>query len=1121
MVVTDYALTFQILQKNPKAQPGKGIARTIHMISNRTLRIVAVGLVVYFVIFIVRFEMNAGTIEGDGHSKKGGHDPHGFISNLLGHTFAGVTDSGRKGSEKKKVGHANGHVEKGNAKPPPTAGPRLHEHHQNNGLQDTKHKAESTQPPPQQHHATTAPKHHDQKSANSPQHAEHQHKQPDPSEPRRGAAHVPAGTLAPQENHHRLHSTQNASEDRRHHHHRDEVISHQPAPQGGHHDDHRPRQLEANRAERAHDALGDSKPAVRIPKALHHNHHKPHTNEKAVNITGQVAYAVVISNEDFVDGALVMGVSFWNQSSLVRQGLATLVAIIPEGAVGEESVERLKLAGWGHIYQVHDLTQYAKHSHYAGTFNKLYLFNLTEYHRVATFDVDMLMMQSPDSVFNTQLKNASYIGALGNSHNKKTPYFQTGMMLIVPTVETFAWLMNKFHTDKHERDLNGRDGRLIREFYQDRYINLNPALSAHLGVHEPFNDVIGFHYRGEFKPWFNKETPPTQPAWGDRSGKPMEQELGEAYRVWWRAYEQLHETKISKKDVTKRPGDAPPNYDPSKHVWMMRHTSRSYIQSLLAVEAREKNLTYPNMFLEQSAAGESCDATCAHRQAVCKDDALAFTSVNDCGTLRDVFGCVKCTSDYPSSDEPSFDRSTKTCYRNPIDYKRQRPQCNVTHATVVSEATGDAVAKDDQHFRLCACVPLDNAYDAPVPLQTHLRIPAPNGETASDALPLEPEERHRLSQCYPSSSDWFADDTHCKRYLSDFNNVGWMHVLGRSPLVGRTVKLVLYYKEQGLKAIVKIPQRNFPHEAHSEVAAYEVDRLLSINRVPPTVFVYIAKSAMEAAFDNASQHETASMHFNSSLQTFASKMFFSYVAEEASALSRRNGDVIEIGVSVQLWMNDVHRLADTVFSPATAEGGIEKYFASSEKKLWRGKSGGDNTTTDIVSEMASLVAFDFVVGNDDRTPAKNAYAIGGCRRYCTGSTPYRHNGPPKVLLIDQGRSLYFSGNPEDNPLSGKHSSSMCLFPQRLCKNFLEFSHNRSSIASIKRSSMAGASDDDAPTFSHTLERALSQRFSSSADAAVMKLVTERAFNNAQNRLERLLDHIASCVKKYGENKVLF
>jgi hypothetical protein len=1097
------------------------------MLSTNTLKWVAGALVLYFIIFIVKFEMQAETMTSDRHG--GGKGKH----KLFPHNDAGFSgeSAGSRKQNQKHVAHAGARIDGA----PPTQNPqrpdhgkvvvgggKKHELHQKNIAAHGK--APTDAPVEKEHHARKHTELGKATGAGDTVNAKHDatghHHNAKNADPV-ALPNKPVHHETPQ--HPKAHDTRKPEEEAKHEKVKPEaaILKHENGKEPHNIHAHGSKVPEAHPHAGEHGGHHSRAPAPDHnlkPEAARHVPHAPANHrvhparrhgsggaQAIVTVVEPVAFAVVISNEDFIDGALVMGMSFWNQSHLVQIGNATLVAIVPQGAVSSESIERLQLAGWSHVLQVEDLTKYsAPHAHYAATFNKLYLFNLTEYHRVATFDVDMLMLRNPDGVFRTQLTDDQWIGALGNSHRKNHSYFQTGMMLIVPSAKSFKWLMHEFRSNPHQRDMNGRDGRLIRDYFKDRYINLDSALSAHLGIHEPLDSVIGFHFRGEFKPWFNKEFPPTHPAYGDKSGKVMEQELGEAYRLWWGVYELLHRTKLAEHDVgPKRATDLPAGYDSAKSVWLMRHTSRSYLQTLSDVDAVDRNRTYPGMRIEVSDAGKSCDETCASQQSVCRHDALSFTELNHCGMLQRVFGCHKCTMDYPGSEEPAYDTLTRVCYRNPLDYKAQRPTCNATMSG---------------HERLCPCVPIEHAYDHSTAYDGRIQLMSllKHNEKSAEP-PLEPKGLHSVSGCFPTKADYFGSDSKCTNYLKDLDNVAWISVLGRASLVGRTVKVMFHYKEPNIKAVVKFPQKTFPHEAQSEVASYAVDRVLGVHRVPPTAFTYFPLDRLRATLANATAQNT-DPNMKSSLAGLSVELLEFLVQQGVGDLVRKRDGGLEVGVSVQLWMEDVHRLADSVYRDAAAAphpaSPHHHNVAVSPLALFFKKHSASKPHEAVLLELSRMLVFDFIIGNDDRTPTKNTFVLGGCQgpRCGPGRSAFRFEGEhPQLALVDQGRSFYFVGNPEDNALSTPQAHDVCLFPKDLIEACLSLSHNRTTVGSLRRMNDGDkkASGADPFTNAATLERSLFSQLPKEVQA----VLHEDAIHAAQDRLERLLHHVDSCVAR--------
>ena len=1088
----------------------------------RTIRLIALAVFVYFVFFIVRMEFSLSTVDKHRHAKdehirnaaerhhratverkpakenadKAPHQGHKLVVNPKKSQFelpregsddAGIPPTTRHAPPQHEAKHAKRDEKVVHTTNPATSADESHKHE---NVTKLKHFPQHTS------------KHHNQQAgANKAAHDDSSHKDG------KGADKQEDGVM--DKKHHQTHHKQ----------HEKQATGHTAEPTTAQAHEHQHGKVEHNRKAHQQAELGETgkekenkhnvpsqHPDKHAEKkaALEKKHHAVHKRHRVVNdselvpVEGNVGFAVVISNEEYVDGALVLGVSFRNHSLLLQADKAHLIAIVPEEAVCEESIERLQIAGWNHIVRVPDLTKVAPKSHWAGTFNKLYMFNLTQFWRVATFDVDMLMLRNPDSVFKTHLPNESFIGALGNSHNKKHPYFQSGMMLIVPSAAAFESMMHDFHTDPVHKTINGRDGKIIRTYYKDRYINLNDDLSAHLGVHEPLDSVIGFHFRGEWKPWFNKEFPPTKVEYGNKDGKLIEQELGEAFRLWWKTYEHLHIAGFA--DMPS-PSDAPKNYDPKKHVWLLRHTTQSYTQLLSDVDIAERNLTYRRLTLEKSKPGDSCDDVCSARQAICKEDALSFVEINSCNALKHYFGCGKCTMDYPGPDEPSYDHTDRMCYQNPLDYKRLRPNCSVS---------------TPGRQRLCPCLPLEEAYQLPVSFDV---FGLTSSNESMNNRPTDVDADHQVSGCYPSrGASFFQNDSKCVSYLSDPRNIDFITSVGRTLRIGRTAKLMAHYKENGVKAIIKVPQRKFPHEAQSEYIAYVVDRALGVYRVPPTAFVFLKHSVLRRGFENVTAQER-----NESLSFVEDEVWHHVTERNANYNKIEAGTEPSLGVSLQLWINDVHPMSHTnmTLPPKFHEMLV---FEHHNKK--GGKSSGGAPVpakyARAVGELMRMNIFDFIIGNDDRRPPdKNTYVAGGCKAYCRGSSAFGFLDEPQVVYIDQGRSVHFAGDPEGNLLSSgtKDSDMVCRnFPKDVVQRALDLSHNISSVGALNKTvtarSVHGEGDSaEGATFTNTLER----QILSSVDPKIIAVLQEERINMLQNRLERFLMHVKRCL---AEEEVL-
>lgn len=666
------------------------------------------------------------------------------------------------------------------------------------------------------------------------------------------------------------------------------------------------------------------------------------------------AFAIVVSNEEYLDGALVLGWSLFKQSKMVSGQLAELIVIVPDDddAVSESSVAMLKRVGWHHVIRVPDLTKRARRSHWAGTFNKLYLLNLTQYARVAFFDVDMLMLQNPDFIFETHLPNETCIGALGNSwgpqHHNKKPYFQTGMMLLIPSADAFAWMMNEFETRLRQEygELNGRDGTIFRKYYQGRYTNLDDSLSMHLKPEESLDGVVGFHFRGDWKPWFNRERPPDPKStqYG-HAGSKLEIEAGPAYNLWWEHYDELHLARLLPMDVEYmgRHGDDdaagkqkarselfstgivveglwayPKYYDPYQHVWLMRgsHKHKSYMQWTISGQRNAENRTVLGTSVERSKPGESCESVCGAKGQLCRDDMLRFSSLNNCTFLKSVFRCAVCEKFSAVHRATQPDAEQATCRRNALVHVSRRPLCNASLPGV---------------RRLCACAPLWQRFASSVPFDTEPWRPFVSDEdlrkedlTDDRSPPMSHHAAHTIGLAASLSTPCDGRvpflskeaDHSCVAYLSDWANIDFLVAIEPSLTgrVGRTLKAIAIYRDGATKALMKFPQRLFPNEPYNELASYATDRLLGTYRVPPTGLVLVPVLNVKDIFQNVSSIPvTLNAPHLGSIEDSQDPV------KELEHLLERHGlprttdstSASWILASVQLLLDDIHSLADS------------------------------------------------------------------------------------------------------------------------------------------------------------------------------------------------------------------
>eukprot|EP00667_Euglena_gracilis_P012730 EG_transcript_13083 len=312
------------------------------------------------------------------------------------------------------------------------------------------------------------------------------------------------------------------------------------------------------------------------------------------------AYLSIISNNKYVDGAMVLAFTLRKYSELWKAGQCHMVLLVP-GGLADQNKARLRSAGWDRILDIEDdLAKYAPRSHLKDTFNKLYMFNLVQYSRVAYYDVDVLPLHNPDHIFGTKLPSDEYVGAIGT---KGDVYFKTGMIVLQPSTVQFGKMLQWLKDGKYNH-ASGRDGSLLRDFFHGRFTPIDPAYSQYRRPWQDLKGAMVFHYRGEFKPWYEAALVPTH-KWHDPERPP---DLGPGYRLWWEEYHDMHYSFIPTEDAKGWGGTHQgPGVTPKSHLWLMRFTPGEYIVPIWSPPKDMK------VFYNKTAVGDqvyTCNTAC-------------------------------------------------------------------------------------------------------------------------------------------------------------------------------------------------------------------------------------------------------------------------------------------------------------------------------------------------------------------------------------------------------------------------------------------------------------------------------------------------------------------------------
>ncbi|KEG08654.1 putative glycogenin glucosyltransferase [Trypanosoma grayi] len=709
------------------------------------------------------------------------------------------------------------------------------------------------------------------------------------------------------------------------------------------------------------------------------------------------------------------------------------------------------------------------------------------------FDGDMLMIRSPDLVFDADLPNERYVGAIG-SHRKM--YFQTGMMLVIPSSDVFHALLYELQHNKHQRDFNGRDGRLIRTYFQEHYVVLERLLSIHIRPGDPLiSHAIGLHYRGSWKPWYNREDPPAPPQ--RITADELGQELGEPYRLWWKTYEQLHVQCMTVQEALgadTRPDEAPAEYNASESMWLMRHTAQSYVQLMEWRDVQRRNVTLLGMRLLESAVGASCSETCGavrigdfDEALQCVENALSFVSVNSEETMRRVFHCRHISLDVPTPYHPSFDTQTRACYINSLHGKRERPTCD---------------AKAPRHHRLCACLAPSNHRGNTVVAQ-----PAPTANHRLEKVAVIPTATITTTSSSGSSSvsgdaaacmAWLSHSMHevampersrsCAAFLSQ-----WYRVVAiPRQRNARTIKVRLHYKGQ-LSAIAKLEQLSFPLEPHAEYGAYVASLLLGIGMVPPTTLLRVPETVLREAL--WAQADEAERDF------LERELWWIHTVGSAGMVT----------VSAQLWIpQDVVPFVNA--TPPITEDAFERWLEAESRDTTHvpGRS--------VMHDVATMVFFDYVIANEDRSFTHNAHVLEK-----RGTAQQQ-----QLLLLDHGKSLHSEtvelqgnrlfprkvrvGEAQDGVADAEEVSvPMCKLSQAVLRQALRLSRRRyEPLARLLPHGEAKVDDvmGDSEGFAGLLLR-------SGPVTNVTWRLSEKSILAAQKRLDKALEHFARCAELFG------
>jgi len=347
-------------------------------------------------------------------------------------------------------------------------------------------------------------------------------------------------------------------------------------------------------------------------------------------------------------------------------------------------------------------------------------------------------------------------------------------------------------------------------------------------------------------------------------------------------------------------------------------------------------------------------------------------------------------------------------------------------------------------------------------------------------------------------------DTRCLASLTNMSLWDWESLKPMSQEYDeRTVKFKLRFKGvPHLQAIIKTPQKLFPTEAFGEIGAYHFDRLIKMNRVPPTGLVCIPLEKLRGVTSLGSNAIPL-------LDIFAKQSnvhdYNEWIEKDVYDFTKETKCV---HVSVQLFMAFIIRYLDSIYTiPYKPHNASWQRFFTPEIGFPTHKSALKQDLYRIgLIHMGALVTVDYIAGNIDRSPNKNNFVAGGCEHpHRTDNCEHAaddllHTGFPSFVNLDQG--MYFVTTPKRSPLH-QDNSTFCIFSATLHTTLRDIAkRGRNTIHEEMKARLD-------PYVYEKLDRPLSGREGN-----------VNAFRKCDSRLRKVLKHIEKCVEKYGHDVVL-
>lgn len=483
--------------------------------------------------------------------------------------------------------------------------------------------------------------------------------------------------------------------------------------------------------------------------------------------------------------------------------------------------------------------------------------------------------------------------------------------------------------------------------------------------------------------------------------------------------------------------------------------------------AATKNITTSNLTIVMSEPGGTCLSACASKGLGCAPAALDWWFPNSCEGLMSLMPRHDWFCHYEVNP---IIAAVAPCARFHDGY------LVVRDGRVTSRNATCAASLPDVE-RVCTCIHSKSAATAQMqPLTDNdvKRLVSTAVWPASrDPHAIEEVQRNHSCPCphkpYGLNEDFEAV---CMEYLGDYKNVLSMIAMSNNVKFGRTAKFKVQYKNKCVEAILKPPQASFPMEPFAEYIAFEVDRTLGVKLIPPTTWMFVPMSAIEAASNSEFRF---SQWINQEVIVYAFQTKLTTMDPTTSA--------ILLGCSVQLFIRGARWQRGTPLH--YDDRALDMVIPSSLHRTLPAQPA-------IARYLSDSMLIDTIMANDDRSSQKNSnvFPVG--------------NGVFEYVLLDQGKSLYheevrsrylvrLSESPTMDMRSTADGTPLCVFRKSTKDAFMTLQGNAR----------------------------LSERIKRFVPPLIWKAVGQKRLNWMDYRVERLRGHISHCVRLLGEERVSF